>query len=56
MHFQLAECEAAGIKMSASMCEPMVLGRKSVAYPLQVNGELKPQVDERMEQQIGVAT
>ncbi len=41
-----AECEAVGMRISASKSEAMVLSRKRVACPLQVGGELLPQVEE----------
>ncbi|XP_077077941.1 uncharacterized protein LOC143731159 [Siphateles boraxobius] len=41
-----AECEAAGIGISTSKSEAMVLSRKRVACPLQVGGEFLPQVEE----------
>ncbi|XDV52909.1 hypothetical protein PO909_021551 [Leuciscus waleckii] len=41
-----AECEAAGMRISTSKSEAMVLSRKRVACPLQVGGEFLPQVDE----------
>ncbi|KAK3562878.1 hypothetical protein QTP86_011111 [Hemibagrus guttatus] len=41
-----AECEAAGMRVSASISEAMVLDRKKVACTLQVGGELLPQVEE----------
>lgn len=41
-----AECEAAGMKISTSKSEAMVLSRKRVACPLQVGGEILPQVEE----------
>ncbi|XDV14816.1 hypothetical protein PO909_014999 [Leuciscus waleckii] len=40
------ECEAAGMRISASKSEAMVLSRKRVACPLQVGGEFLPQVEE----------
>ena len=39
-----AECEAAGMKISTSKSEAMVLDRKKVAYSLRVGGEFLPQV------------
>ncbi|KAI3358448.1 hypothetical protein L3Q82_014875, partial [Scortum barcoo] len=39
-----AECEAAGMRISTSKSEAMVLDRKRVACPLQVGGEVLPQV------------
>ncbi|KAK3538885.1 hypothetical protein QTP86_018754 [Hemibagrus guttatus] len=44
-HFA-AECEAAGMRVSASKSEAMVLDRKKVACTLQVGGEVLPQVEE----------
>ncbi|KAK3537609.1 hypothetical protein QTP70_017005, partial [Hemibagrus guttatus] len=44
-HFA-AECEAAGMKVSTSKSEAIVLNRKKVACTLQVGGELLPQVEE----------
>ncbi|KAI3359361.1 hypothetical protein L3Q82_002861 [Scortum barcoo] len=42
-----AECEAAGMRISTSKSEEaMVLDRKRVACPLQVGGEVLPQVEE----------
>ncbi len=41
-----AECEAVGMRISASKSEAMVLSRKRVACPLQVGGVLLPQVEE----------
>ncbi|XP_016305013.1 uncharacterized protein LOC107660256 [Sinocyclocheilus anshuiensis] len=42
-----AECEAAGMRISTSKSEAMVLSRKKVDCPLQVGGgELLPQVEE----------
>ncbi|KAI3362052.1 hypothetical protein L3Q82_012385 [Scortum barcoo] len=42
-----AECEAAGMRISTSKSEAMVLDRKEkVACPLQVGGEVLPQVEE----------
>ncbi len=41
-----AECEAAGMRISTSKSEAMVLDRKKVACPLRVGGELLPQVEE----------
>ncbi|KAI3368485.1 hypothetical protein L3Q82_025499 [Scortum barcoo] len=42
-----AECEAAGMRISTSKSEAMVLDRKRVACPLRVGGEvLPPQVEE----------
>ncbi|CAM4608815.1 unnamed protein product [Leuciscus chuanchicus] len=43
-----AECEAAGMRISTSKSEAMVLSRKRVACPLQVGGEFLPQVEEFM--------
>ncbi|KAI3377437.1 hypothetical protein L3Q82_008415 [Scortum barcoo] len=40
------ECEAAGMRISTSKSEAMVLDRKRVACPLQVGGEVLPQVEE----------
>ncbi|KAJ0063551.1 hypothetical protein NL108_003867 [Boleophthalmus pectinirostris] len=40
-----AECEAAGMKISSSKSEAMVLDRKKVACPLRVGGESLPQVE-----------
>ncbi|KAK3557951.1 hypothetical protein QTP86_003867 [Hemibagrus guttatus] len=44
-HFA-AECEAAGMRVSTSKSEAMVLDRKKVACTLQVGGEVPPQVEE----------
>ncbi|KAI3370525.1 hypothetical protein L3Q82_025286, partial [Scortum barcoo] len=41
-----AKCEAAGMRISTSKSEAMVLDRKRVACPLQVGGEVLPQVEE----------
>ncbi|KAI3366188.1 hypothetical protein L3Q82_010000 [Scortum barcoo] len=41
-----AECEAAGMGISTSKSEAMVLDRKRVACPLRVSGEVLPQVEE----------
>ncbi|KAK3534231.1 hypothetical protein QTP86_007026 [Hemibagrus guttatus] len=41
-----AECEAAGMRVSTSKSEAMVLNQKKVACTLQVGGELLPQVEE----------
>ena len=41
-----AECEAAGMRISTSKSDPMVLGQKKVACSLWVGGELLPQVEE----------
>ncbi|KAK3537446.1 hypothetical protein QTP70_010415 [Hemibagrus guttatus] len=41
-----AECEAAGMRVSTSKSETMVLDRKKVACTLQVGGEVLPQVEE----------
>ena len=41
-----AECEAAGMRISTSKSEAMVLDRKRVACPLRVGGESLPQVEE----------
>ncbi|XP_070399338.1 uncharacterized protein [Nothobranchius furzeri] len=41
-----AECEAAGMRVSTSNSETMVLDRKRVACPLRVEGEALPQVEE----------
>ncbi|KAI3374861.1 hypothetical protein L3Q82_021401 [Scortum barcoo] len=41
-----AECEAAGMRISTSKSEAMVLDRKGVACPLRVGGEVLPQVEE----------
>ncbi|KAK3567045.1 hypothetical protein QTP86_009013 [Hemibagrus guttatus] len=41
-----AECEAAGMRVSTSKSETMVLYRKKVACTLQVGGEVLPQVEE----------
>ncbi|KAK3558236.1 hypothetical protein QTP86_013969 [Hemibagrus guttatus] len=40
------ECEAAGMRVSTSKSEAMVLDRKKVACTLQVGGEVLPQVEE----------
>ncbi|MDF4304923.1 reverse transcriptase domain-containing protein, partial [Vibrio parahaemolyticus] len=42
----IAECEAAGMRISTSKSEAMVLSRKRVDCPLQVRGEVLPQVEE----------
>ncbi|KAK3515281.1 hypothetical protein QTP70_013483 [Hemibagrus guttatus] len=44
-HFA-AECEAAGMRVSTSKSEAMVLDPKKVACTLQVGGEILPQVEE----------
>ncbi|KAK3510818.1 hypothetical protein QTP70_022736 [Hemibagrus guttatus] len=44
-HFA-AECEAAGMRVSTSKLEAMVLDQKKVACTLQVGGEVLPQVEE----------
>ncbi|KAK3517503.1 hypothetical protein QTP70_012581 [Hemibagrus guttatus] len=41
-----AECESAGMRVSTSKSEAMVLDRKKVSCTLQVGGELLPQVEE----------
>ncbi|KAI3375367.1 hypothetical protein L3Q82_021856, partial [Scortum barcoo] len=41
-----AECEAAGMRISTSKSEAMVLDRKRVVCPLRVSGEVLPQVEE----------
>ncbi|KAK3539665.1 hypothetical protein QTP70_011111 [Hemibagrus guttatus] len=41
-----AECEAAGMRVSTSKLEAMVLDRKKVACTLQVGGEVLPKVEE----------
>ncbi|KAK3565584.1 hypothetical protein QTP86_012898 [Hemibagrus guttatus] len=41
-----AECEAAGMRVSTSKSEAIVLDRKKVACTLQVGGEVLPQVEE----------
>ncbi|KAI3376614.1 hypothetical protein L3Q82_017048, partial [Scortum barcoo] len=41
-----AECEVAGMRISTSKSEAMVLDRKRVACPLRVGGEVLPQVEE----------
>uniref|UniRef100_A0A672GTN4 Reverse transcriptase domain-containing protein n=4 Tax=Salarias fasciatus TaxID=181472 RepID=A0A672GTN4_SALFA len=41
-----AECEAAGMRISTSKSEAMVLDRRKVACPLQVGGETLAQVEE----------
>nr|XP_054597215.1 uncharacterized protein LOC129163481 [Nothobranchius furzeri] len=41
-----AECEAAGMRISTSKSETMVLDRKRVACQLRVGGEVLPQVEE----------
>ncbi|KAK3511594.1 hypothetical protein QTP70_011255 [Hemibagrus guttatus] len=41
-----AECEVAGMRISTSKSEAMVLDRKNVACTLQVGGEFLPQVEE----------
>ncbi|KAK3538621.1 hypothetical protein QTP86_008833 [Hemibagrus guttatus] len=43
-HFA-AECEAAGMRVSTSKSEAMVLDRKKVTCTLQVEGEVLPQVE-----------
>ncbi|KAI3374678.1 hypothetical protein L3Q82_021250 [Scortum barcoo] len=40
------KCEAAGMRISTSKSEAMVLDRKRVACPLRVGGEVLPQVEE----------
>ncbi|KAK3569663.1 hypothetical protein QTP86_002629 [Hemibagrus guttatus] len=44
-HFA-AECEAAGMRVSSSKSEAMVLNRKKVVCTLQVGGEVLPQVED----------
>ncbi|KAK3568587.1 hypothetical protein QTP86_009401 [Hemibagrus guttatus] len=44
-HFP-AECEVAGMRISTSKSEAMVLDWKKVAFTLQVGGEFLPQVEE----------
>ena len=41
-----AECEAAGMRISTSKSEAMVLDWKKVACSLRVGGEFLPQVEE----------
>ncbi|KAK0145690.1 hypothetical protein N1851_015412 [Merluccius polli] len=41
-----AECKAAGMRISTSKSESMVLNRKRVEYTLQVGDEILPQVEE----------
>ncbi|KAK3564367.1 hypothetical protein QTP86_017329 [Hemibagrus guttatus] len=41
-----SECEAAGMRVSTSKSEAMVVDRKKVAYTLQVGGEVLLQVEE----------
>ncbi|MDF4355550.1 hypothetical protein P3445_23995, partial [Vibrio parahaemolyticus] len=41
-----AECEAAGMRISTSKSEAVVLSQKRVDCPLQVGGEVLPQVEE----------
>ena len=41
-----AKCEAAGMKISTSKSEAMVLDQKKVACSLRVGGEILPQVEE----------
>ncbi|KAK3516423.1 hypothetical protein QTP70_011957 [Hemibagrus guttatus] len=41
-----AECEAAGMRVSTSKSEAMVLNQKKVACTIQVGGEILPQVEE----------
>ncbi|KAI3373872.1 hypothetical protein L3Q82_021981 [Scortum barcoo] len=41
-----SECEVAGMRISTSKSEAMVLDRKRVACPLRVGGEVLPQVEE----------
>ncbi|KAK3517349.1 hypothetical protein QTP70_004706 [Hemibagrus guttatus] len=41
-----AECEAAGMRVSTSKSEAMLLDRKKMACTLQVGGEVLPQVEE----------
>ncbi|KAI3357258.1 hypothetical protein L3Q82_015707, partial [Scortum barcoo] len=41
-----AECEAAGMRISTSKSEAMVLDRKRVVCPLRVSAEVLPQVEE----------
>ncbi|KAK3513701.1 hypothetical protein QTP70_028906 [Hemibagrus guttatus] len=41
-----SECEAAGMRVSTSKSEAMVLDRKKVACTLQVGGEVLPQVEQ----------
>ncbi|KAK3526284.1 hypothetical protein QTP70_022683 [Hemibagrus guttatus] len=46
MHWGVLQCEAAGIRVSTSKSEAMVLDWKKVACTLQVGGEFLPQVEE----------
>jgi len=41
-----AECEVAGMRISTSKSETMVLGQKRVECPLRVGNEILPQVEE----------
>lgn len=41
-----AECEAAGMRISTSKCKRIVLDWKRVFCPLQVGGDVLPQVEE----------
>ncbi|KAI3369153.1 hypothetical protein L3Q82_026113 [Scortum barcoo] len=50
-----AECEAAGMRISTSKSEAMVLDRKRVACPLRVDGEVLPQVDGGVQVSRGVS-
>jgi len=46
LHRFIAECEAAGMKVSSSKFEPMVLNRIKVECSLQVADESLPQAEE----------
>ncbi len=47
MHWDFAaECEEAGMRISTSKSEAMVISREKVACPLQVGGEFLPQMEE----------
>ncbi|KAI3363989.1 hypothetical protein L3Q82_001584 [Scortum barcoo] len=48
-----AECEAAGMRISTSKSEAMVLDWKRVACPLRVSGEVLPQVEESSSMHLG---
>ncbi|KAK3562555.1 hypothetical protein QTP86_002034 [Hemibagrus guttatus] len=46
MHWGILQCEAAGMRVSTSKSEAMVLDQKKVACTQQVGGEVLPQVEE----------
>lgn len=48
-----AVCKAAAMRISTSISEAMVLIRKKVAGPLQVDGETLPQVEHEIDRRMG---